>query len=180
FFTRQALAKIRADNPGVPIKAVLSTSDSWPHFAGVRQAVAEKLPVYVLDLNRDLVERNVRAPHTLHPDQQQTAPQPAQLRVVSGKVALGAGPNRLELYPLRGAATERQYMVYFPGLRLLYASDTLAFESKTHALYDPELMHEVAQAVAREHLAVDRVFAMHEGPTPWSDVMQKVDAAVKG
>jgi len=180
FFTKQALAKVRADNPGAPIKAVLSTSDSWPHFAGVRQAVAEKLPVYVLDLNRDLVERSVRAPHTLHPDQQQTTPQPPQLRVVAAKMTLGSGPNRLELYPLRGAATERQYMVYFPEHRLLYASDTLALDSKTHALYDPQQMHEVIQAAQRERLAVDRVFAMHEGPTPWTEVVGKVETALKG
>ncbi|THD59319.1 hypothetical protein [Phenylobacterium sp.] len=179
FFAQQALAKARADNPGVAIKAVLSTSDSWPHFAGVRQAVAEKLPVYVLDLNRDLVDRAVHAPHALHPDQQQTAPQPAQLRVVSGRLELGSGPNRMVLYPLRGAATERQYMVYFPEHRLLYASDTLSLDDKTHALYDPELMHEVVQAVDREHLAVDRVFAMHQAPTPWADVVRQVEAALK-
>jgi len=37
----------------------------------------------------------------------------------------------------------------------------------------------VVQAVAREHLQVDTVFAMHEGPTPWRDVVGKVDAAMK-
>jgi len=26
--------------PSLPIKAVLSTSDSWPHLSGVREAVA--------------------------------------------------------------------------------------------------------------------------------------------
>jgi hypothetical protein len=39
------------------------------------------------------------------------------------------------------------------------------------SLYDPELMHEVAQAVEREKLRVDTVFAMHQGPMPWSRVM---------
>jgi NADPH-dependent 7-cyano-7-deazaguanine reductase QueF-like protein len=34
-------------------------------------------------------------------------------------------------------------------------------------LYDPELMFEVAQAVKRENLIVDTVFAMHQGPMPW-------------
>ena len=33
-----------------------------------------------------------------------------------------AGANRMELYPLRGASTERQYMVYFPEHQLLYAT----------------------------------------------------------
>jgi hypothetical protein len=48
--------------------------------------------------------------------------------------------------------------------RLLYASDRLALHSEG-TLYDPELMWEVAQIVARENLKVDTVFAMHQGPT---------------
>ncbi len=81
------------------------------------------------------------------------------------------------LYALRGASTERQYMVYFPQHKLLYASDTLALNGD-HTLYDPDLMYEVMQAVAREHLQVDTVYAMHEGPTPWVDVQRLVDQAV--
>ena len=52
----------------MPIIAVLSTSDSWPHTGGVRQAVALGLPVYVLDLNRPLLDRMMSAPHTIEPD----------------------------------------------------------------------------------------------------------------
>jgi hypothetical protein len=70
-------------------------------------------------------------------------------------------------------------MVYFPGYRLLYASDTLAFHSDG-TLYDPELMHEVAQAVARENLQVNTVFAMHQGPTPWDKVMALIESAQRG
>jgi hypothetical protein len=80
----------------------------------------------------------------------------------------------MELYPLRGAATERQYMVYFPEARLLYASDTLAL-NEDGSLYDPELMHEVAQAVERAGLKVDAVFAMHQGPMPWEKVVALVE-----
>ncbi|MGA9668622.1 MAG: hypothetical protein WBQ94_05395, partial [Terracidiphilus sp.] len=43
--------------PGAAIKAVLSTSDSWPHTGGVRLAVAQGLPVFILDLNRPLLDR---------------------------------------------------------------------------------------------------------------------------
>jgi hypothetical protein len=38
-------------------------------------------------------------------------------QVVRTKRVIGAGANRMELYPLRGASTERQYMVYFPAQR---------------------------------------------------------------
>lgn len=67
-------------------------------------------------------------------------------------------------------------MVYFPEHRLLYASDTLVMNGN-HTLYDPQLMHEVRQAVEREHLAVDTVYAMHEGPTPWRDVIALLDTS---
>lgn len=160
--------------PGLAIKGVLSTSDSWPHTGGVRFAVSQGFPVYLLDLNRPLLDQLIRAPHTLDPDALQSArPKAPNWTIVAGKTVLGTGPNRLELYPLRGASTERQYLAYFPEHRLLYASDTLALNSDG-TLYDPELMHEVAQAVEREGLSVDRVFAMHQGPMPWSQVMSLI------
>lgn len=176
-FVKNVLAKLRADNPTLPIKAVLTSSDSWPHIGGVRQAVAENLPIYALDLNRPLLERLVSAPHLLQPDTLQATPQPARWRVISARTPIGSGANRIVVYPLRGAATERQYMVYFPEHRLLYASDTLVLDPDKHTLYDPELMHEVVQAVDREHLQVDTVYAMHNGPAPWGEVVQLVAAA---
>jgi hypothetical protein len=175
-FTAAVLAKARADHPTLPIKAVLSTSDSWPHVAGVREAVAQAVPIYILDLNQPLLDNLVSAPHTQTPDTLQTSPRKAIWHIVSSKTVIGTGANRVELYPLRGAATERQYMVYFPQHKLLYASDTLALDSDTHKLYDPQLVHEVIQAAEREHLDVETVYAMHNGPAPWSEVRRLVAA----
>lgn len=62
-------------------------------------------------------------------------------------------------------------MVYFPGHRLLYASDTLVLNADG-TLYDPELLKEVEQAVSREHLDVDTVFAMHQSPVAWNTVIE--------
>jgi hypothetical protein len=179
-YTEGVLAFARKRYPGLPVKGVLSTSDSWPHVGGVREAVAEGLPVYALDLNLPLLRRLVEAPHALHPDLLQRQPRAPIWRKVSSREVIGEGANRVELYPLRGADTGRQYMVYFPALKLLYASDTLALDPKTHALYQPELMFEVMRAVAREHLDVQTVFAMHQGPTPWPQVVAAVRAAQQG
>jgi hypothetical protein len=177
-YVHGVLAKARANYPDMPIKGVLSTSDSWPHMAGVREAVAQGVPVYALDLNQPLLDRLVTAPHRLQPDALEKNPKAAHWITVSGPLAIGHGANRVVLYPLRGASTERQYMVYFPQHRLLYASDTLALNAD-HSLYDPELMLEVTQAVAREHLQVDTVYAMHEGPTPWADIQRQVSSAMR-
>ena len=163
--------------PDLAVKAVLSTSDSWPHVGGVRQSVAAKVPVYILDLNQPLLDRLVAAKHTLNPDMLATGPQKPLWKIVSQKTIVGGGANRMELYPLRGACTERQYMVYFPEHRLLYASDTLAMNDDG-SLYDPELMREVMEAVQREGLQVDTVFAMHQGPMPWNNVVALVQKAL--
>jgi hypothetical protein len=140
----------------------------------VRYAVAQGIPVYILDLNRPLLARMMDAPHTLDPDALEQAKKAPQWKIVSEKATVGSGQNRMELYPLRGASTERQYMVYFPESRLLYASDTLALNDDG-SLYDPELMYEVAQAVKRASLAVDTVFAMHQGPMPWKQVAALIE-----
>ena len=169
--------KVKADNPGQPINAVLSTSDSWPHVGGVRQAVALGLPLYVLDLNKPLLERLIASPRHMHPDLLARSARAPAWKIVSGKVQVGSGANRMELYPLRGACTERQYMVYFPEHRLLYASDTLAL-NPDGSLYAPELMREVMDAVKREDLDVATVFAMHQKPVPWTQVTTLVEKAL--
>jgi hypothetical protein len=170
-YTQGVIKEARKRHPGMPIKAVLSTSDSWPHTGGLRQAVALGLDVYILDLNQALLDRIIGAPHTIEPDALEKSGRSAKphWKIVAKKEEIGGGTNRMELFPLRGASTERQYMVYFPEHHLLYASDTLALNDDG-SLYDPELMYEVAQAVEREHLTVDTVFAMHQGPMPWEQV----------
>ena len=176
-YAHGVIAKARGEFPGLPVKGVLSTSDSWPHVAGVREAVAEGLPVYALDLNLRELDAMLQAPHTLHPDALQRTPASPQWNVVTGRLEVGHGNNRVVIYPLPGPSTERQYMVWFPQYRLLYASDTLAFNAD-QSLYDPQLMHEVMQAVERNGLDVETVFAMHEGPRPWKDVVRLVRAAL--
>ncbi len=170
------VAEAKKRYPGSPLKAVLSTSDSWPHTGGVREAVASGIPVYILDLNRSLLDRMVAAPHTIDPDDLQKSKRVPKWEIVSGKQQVGDGPNRMELYPIRGAATERQYMVYFPEHKLLYASDTLVINDDG-SLYDPELMYEVEQAIEREKLKITTVFAMHQGPTPWQQVVDLINKA---
>lgn len=174
-YTQGVIKEARRRHPGMPISAVLSTSDSWPHTGGVRQALALGLPVYILDLNQPLLDRMMSAPHTIEPDALQKSKTPTvRWKIVAKKQEIGSGANRMEIYPLRGASTERQYMVYFPEHHLLYASDTLALNDDG-TLYDPELIYEVAQAVKRENLIVDTVFAMHQGPMSWEKVMGLIE-----
>lgn len=167
--------------PGQPLKAVVSTSDAWPHLSGVRAYAARRLPIYGLDLNQPLLNRMLDAPHRLSPDawEQAKALDPrlkARLVPVGGKTVIGTGPNRLELYPIRGQSGERMLMAYFPEHRLLYGSDLVQRDQKG-GFFAPIYLADLAKAVAREGLKVDTVFAMHLGPTPWSQVLEAVAAA---
>ena len=176
-FAEGLFAEAKKRYPDAPIKAVLSTSDSWPHVGGIRFDVAQALPVYILDWNKPLLDRMVAAPHALDPDALEQSQKDPQWKIVSGRTEIGSGENRMVLFPLRGASTERQYMVYFPERRLLYASDTLVI-NPDHTLYDPELMREVEQVVEREHLNVEKVYSMHQEPAPWNDVVSLIGKAM--
>jgi hypothetical protein len=160
--------------PGMRIKAVITTSDSWPHIGGVREYVVRGIPVYVLDRTVPLIERLLRSPRTRYPDNLARTPRRAELRAVSLKTVIGTGLNRLEIYPIHGETSERQMMVYFPEYKLLYGSDPFQ-QLDDGSFFYPQTVNELKGAVEREHLRVDRFLMMHIGPNPWSKALQVVE-----
>ncbi len=175
-YSAQVIAEAHRRFPGQPIKAVITTSDSWPHLAGIREYVAEGIPIYALDWNRPVLDRLIAAPRRSKPDQLQSSLRSAQWRIVHGKTVLGTGINHLELYPIRGETSERQMMVYFPQHDLLYGSDPFQ-RGEDGSFFYPQTVTELMDAVAREHLKVDQFFMMHIGLTPWTDLAKAVAKA---
>jgi hypothetical protein len=161
---------------GVPVKAVISTSDAWPHIGGARQYAASGISIYALDLNRPILERLLAAPYRTYPDMLARAPRKPNLRVVSNKTTLGTGSNRMELYPIRSESGERMIMIYFPEHKLLYGSDLLQ-QMPDGSFFMPQYVSELVDAVRRENLTVDKVFAMHLGITPWANVLAALEKA---
>jgi hypothetical protein len=155
--------------PGLPIKAVVTTSDSWPHFGGLREYAARGIPIYALDLNRPVLTRFMAAPHRMHPDSFAKNPRAVKFNFVSGRLALGAGENRMELIPLRTLTGERQMMVYFPGAKLVYTSDLFSF-GRDGAIFLPQTAQEAVDAILREKLEVDRIYGMHYDPMPFQQL----------
>ena len=177
-YSAKVIAEAHRRFPGEPIKAVITTSDSWPHLAGIREYVAEGIPIYALDLNRPILERVIDDPRTSRPDALTGARRKPQFHVVHEKTELGTGANRLVIYPIRGETSERQMMVYFPEHRLLYGSDPFQ-QMPDGSFFYPQTVTELMDAVSRERLGVDRFFMMHIGPTPWSELGKAVEAAEK-
>ncbi|WP_167758691.1 hypothetical protein [Zemynaea arenosa] len=155
--------------PDKKVKAVVTTSDAWPHLAGIREYVARGIEVYALDRNAPILRRTIGASYASKPDALQRHPKPARMALVSDKTVIGRGANRIELYPVRGASAERQMVAWLPEHRLLYGSDV--FQVTPDGKYSmPQTVDELVQAVDRERLDVDQVFLMHVGPMPFADL----------
>lgn len=168
-YSAKVLAEAETRFPGKRVKAVVTTSDSWPHLAGIREYAARGVPIFALDLSGPIVHRTLDASYARHPDLLQKTPRQAELHMVSGKTVIGSGPNRIELYPIRGAAAERQMMAWLPGHRLLYGSDP--FQKDADGSYNnPQAVAELVQAARRERLDVDRFFMMHLPAAPFREL----------
>lgn len=168
-YSAKVIAEVERRWPGVRIKGVISTSDAWPHIGGVREYVARGIPVYALDVNLPILQRLIDSPRTFFPDQLARTNRKPIFHIVTGKMVIGDGSNRLEIYPLRGETSERQMMVYLPGQKLLYGSDAFQ-KDETGAYFYPQTVWEVKHAVERENLQVRTFFMMHMGPTDWGDL----------
>ncbi len=166
--TRALLDEAHKRFPNIPIKAAITTSDAWPHFGGIREIVANGIPVYAVDLNRPILTRFINVPFTQSPDTLAQSPKPAKFHWVSGKTVIGTGANRLELYPIRNASGERMMMVYFPARNLLYTSDLIQ-PGPNDRFFWMEYVREAADAAKRENLTVNRFFGMHMPMRPWSE-----------
>ena len=124
-YSGQAIADAQKRFGGAPVKAVITTSDAWPHIGGIREYVARGIPIYALDLNVPILTRLIAAKYESSPDSLAATPRPATLRAVTGKTSLGSGASRLEVYPFRSATGERQMMIYWPAYRLLSTQRSL-------------------------------------------------------
>src|SRR6185437_7897216 len=163
--------------PGERIKAIISTSNYWWHIAGVREYVADGIPLYALDLNRELLSHLSSAPHLTHPDSLQRSPRMLDLRAVTGKQVLGKGVDRVALYPIRTSTTSQMLMVYFPQCALLYSSDMAQPLGKNGAFVAPQYLWDLKRAVDENHLHVETLIGMHMSPTPWAKLLKTLVTA---
>jgi hypothetical protein len=176
-YSTKVIDDAQARFTGTSVKAVVTTSDSWPHIGGLREYVAKGLAIYALDLNVPILKRLFAAPHTTYPDTLARSPKAPSLKIVSTRTVVGSGANRLEIVPYRTASGERQMMVYFPEHRLLYTSDL--FTIRDGLVFLPQQIDEGVRAAAREHLVVDRAFGMHYDVIPWQQVVDSAAPKAK-
>jgi hypothetical protein len=168
-YSAEAIAEAGRRFPGLPIKAVVTSTAFFWHVGGVREYVARRIPIYVRDVNEDTLRRIIDAPHSLAPDRLSRAPAKAILRPVSGRVEIGHGRNRVVVMP-NARAVEPMLMTYIPDARILHTGEMIQPLGPGGAFLYPESLVEVRDSIAAAHLQVDRLIGMHMSPRPFSDL----------
>lgn len=176
-YSVKVIEEVKRRYPNDKIKCVISTSDAFPHIGGIRQYIAEGIPVFVLDLNKRIVERLIAAKYTTYPDdlEKDQRKKQSKLNIVSGKTVIGGGTNELDLYPIRTETGERMIMIYAPNLKVLYGAD-LVQPLPSGGFFMPEYITELRDAAKREKLDVERVFAIHAPPIDWRKALDTLNS----
>ena len=65
-------------------------------------------------------------------------------------------------------------LAYFPELKLLHERR----RQRDGEFFMPEFLVEVRDVIQREHLDVDRIFGIHAGSTPWTEIDAAIAKAV--
>jgi len=176
-YSRQVLDEARRRFPGLPIKALVTSTSFFWHIAGVREYAARGIPIYVRDRNVAIVRAMLAAPHKLFPDDLARQPQVRpEIRAVSQRTQIGTGANALVLFPIL-QATQPMLMTYVADARLIHTGEMVQPLGPGGALLYPESLLEIAYAVRDARIDATRMIGMHMSPTPWSRIAEALRAA---
>lgn len=177
-YTKLVIEEVEKQFPQKKIKAVISTGDAWTYMGGMREYVAQNIPVYALNLNEPIIKRLLDAPHTIIPDDLSKKGIKEKINSINDKYKIGEGKNRVEIYPVKGSGGERMMLVYFPEYKILYSSDLIQ-PRQNGSFFAPEYLLEVSDCVKRNKLKVDKIYGMHIGLKDWKDVEKAINDAMK-
>lgn len=165
-YSRQILTQIARDFPDRPVRGVITTSNAWPHMAGLSAYADAGIPIHLHPDNEALV----RVALGEQADQ-------AELRIVAAGDQPVSGPDGFALYPARGPALHGMMFATLPGRGLVWGSDALQL-NRDSATPQPHARQYVAEFLAST-CEVDgslRALAMHQGPVAVSDLRAEFDS----
>lgn len=178
-YSQKVLAEAQRRFPGVPVKALITSTSFLPHVAGIREYAARGIPIYVRDHNVALVRRLLASRHTLVPDDLERDRKTPIIRAVSDRTVIGSGHNSVLVMPIRWG-TEDMLMTYLPGAHLLHTGAMVQPLGIDGALLYPESLLEIKDSVRDEKLQVDTIIGVHLSPTPWHTVGDTLQASSTG
>jgi glyoxylase-like metal-dependent hydrolase (beta-lactamase superfamily II) len=160
--------------PGKPIKYVINTHHHADHGGGLRAYVAEGITIITHESHRKYYEEQIfKNPHSLNPDRLARMPRAPMIETMKDKRVLTDGNMVLEIHLMKEQLhTEGLLMVYVPKERVLIQADAYIPRPGAPPLPAPS-PHTInlVDNVSRLKLTVDRVFHIHGGSSPYSEVL---------
>ncbi len=177
-YSRQVLEEAARRFPGLPVKALITSTPFYWHVAGIREYAARGIPIYGQDRNLPVLRAVLTAPHALAPDHLSQHRAKAPLRSISGPMRLGSGRNGLLILPVR-YGEQPMLMTYLAQARLLHTAEMVQPLGRDGALLYPEALLEIDRSIAEACLPTAglRLIGMHMSPTPLTALAPVIAAA---
>jgi glyoxylase-like metal-dependent hydrolase (beta-lactamase superfamily II) len=165
--SKAVLDTLRSRHSGVRVKTLVPTHHHWDHSGGIREYLAQGVPVVVHSRNVEFVRGVGAAAKTIAPDALARGGQMPAVTASSDGMTIGTGDTRVQLFDLPTVHAEGVQAAYVPSLRILFVSDVLS-PGPTLA---PAGSREIVAMVRSKNIVVDRVVGGHGGIAAWADVV---------
>lgn len=177
-YSRKVLDEAARRFPGMPVKALVTSTAFYWHVAGVREYAARGIPIYVRDRNVAVIRAMLAAPHTLAPDALAMRPVAPVIRAVSAATAIGRGRNAIVLYPI-AEGEQPMTMSWIADAHLLHTGEMVMPLGPNGALVQPEALLELRRSIAGTPIVTEglRMIGMHMRPTAWQVLLEALKNA---
>ncbi len=173
--SRAVLDTIRANFPDRRLVSAVLTHHHSDHAGGLREYVAEGIPIVAHERHVEFARRVAAADRRLAPDLQARRRQPPILHAVQDSLVLGAGAHRVVLYHYPTRHADGLLLAWVPSAGLLFGSDVF---TPGQPLDGQSQERAELAAFARARGIQPRRFAGgHGGIAEWRDVESVSGAA---
>lgn len=151
-YTRALEVQLAQDFPGKRVAAAFTTSNSWPHAAGVGGYAADNIPIYGMAANRDLINTFI----------ERAGARRNTFRAVRNGFRLD---DDIIVRAPTGPELRNMMFLVIPDANFVWASDAMQLdEDGAIAVHARQYVVEMLQAVCSD-IRPDTLFlAMHAGP----------------
>lgn len=177
-YSSRVLAEAARRFPGVPVKAVVTSTAFYWHIAGIREYAARGIPIYTRDRNVPVLRALLAAPHTLISDALARAPRQPDIHPVSAPTRIGTGRHAIVVMPVPDGE-QPMVMSWIADARLLHTAEMVQPLGPHGSLVLPEALLELQHSVQAAGIPTSglRMIGMHMSPTPWRVLEQALHAA---
>jgi|GEM_PF-720891 len=179
-YSKGVLAEAERRYPGMPVKALITSTGFFWHVGGVREYAARGIPIYADTSNMPVINRILSSAHTLVPDRlARSGHRRVRIVPVSRPMKIGNGRNAISIFPVT-MATQPMLMTYIGNSKLLHTGEMVQPLGPGGAFLFPESLIELIDTVRRYHLTPRTIIGMHMSPHSWEDVsIAAMSAGVK-